>query len=177
MRYRRHDPSPDAPIDPNEVMELWLGPSHNGSLFRDREELQRAWELARDYMLKTFGQPGRRPRAFYAFEWDGPPPPYDRERSTLWRAGALDPAEKAVIEREWRREFEQAFEEDFSVAITPDEILAGVAARRAHWDWADIPDELLTQWQAERRQRRRRKADSSSTVETDPESVSAGETA
>jgi hypothetical protein len=156
-RRRRGDPSLEAicPIDPNAVMELWLGPSHNGSLFRDREELAQAWGLARDYMLKTFGRPGRRPLAWWAFEATVPYPGYDRETSTLYEAGALDAEERATLERRWRAEFESTFNPDFFVAVGQDEFLEGSPARRVHFAWADIPRSLVKAWTAERKRRAR----------------------
>jgi hypothetical protein len=136
-------------------MELWLGPSHNGSLFRDREELAQAWELARDYMLKTFGRPGRRPLAWWAFEATVPYPGYDRETSVLYEIGALDADERAALERRWRVEFESAFDPDFFVAVSPSEILEGPPARRVQFASVDIPRSLVKAWTAKRKRRAR----------------------
>src|SRR5262249_57922757 len=86
----------------SELQELWLGPSHDGSLFGSREELRAAWEKNRDLMMRLWGRGGRRPAAYYEFEWSGVRPAYDLERSTLWRAGLLTAEEKAALEREWR---------------------------------------------------------------------------
>jgi hypothetical protein len=170
-RRRRGDPSLEAicPIDPNAAMELWLGPSHNGSLFRDREELAQAWGLARDYMLKTFGRPGRRPRAWWAFEATIPYPGYDRELSTLYEAGALDTEERAALERGWRAEFESAFDPDFFVAVSPNEILEGPPARRVQFASVDIPRSLVKKWTAERK--RQDKTIRKLAVEAAPDSV------
>jgi hypothetical protein len=82
----------------------------------------------------------RRPAAFYEFEWKGEPPDYDRERSTLWRAGALTPTEKAAVEQEWHAEFLRTYLLGFSVA-----------RRRQHLDWADVPSELRKRWRGQRR--------------------------
>src|SRR5262249_42937761 len=77
----------------DQIQELWLGPSHNGSLFGSREELQEAWEQARDEMLRLFGKPGRRPMAWWQFDapalglkWPG----LNSEQSYLYEHGILD---------------------------------------------------------------------------------------
>jgi hypothetical protein len=44
-----------------EEMELWLGPSHRGSLFASREDLQQAWLANRDRLMAVWGKHGRRP--------------------------------------------------------------------------------------------------------------------
>ena len=45
-RYRIDDDQ--VSLNPNQMMELWLGPGPNGSLFGSREELKAAWETSRD---------------------------------------------------------------------------------------------------------------------------------
>jgi hypothetical protein len=142
-----------------EMMELITGPAaHTGSHFRDREDLRRAWELGRAELLAR-AQPGRRPLGFYEFDWPhGPRPPYDLERSTLWRSGLLGEDEKRRLEVEWFKEFNRAQAADFALARPyPEEMLEGRAARREHYRWADIPDTLIQQWSKERRGRRRGK--------------------
>src|SRR5262245_1553563 len=136
----------------SELQELWLGTSHDGSLFGSREELRAAWEKNRDLMMRLWGRGGRRPAAYYEFEWSGVRPAYDLERSTLWRAGLLTAEEKAALEREWRAEFEKAQAADFTLNDGRG-LLKGNRARRAHYAWADIPAELIEAWSAERRRR------------------------
>jgi hypothetical protein len=138
-----------------ELQELQLGPSpHLGSRFRTREELRAAWEAGREELLKR-AQPGRRPQAFYEFEFEGVRPPYDLERSTLWRLGALSEAERTALETEWRDEFNRCMAPDFAIARAwPDDLLTGNAARAEHLAWADVPHELRQRW----RRRARRKS-------------------
>jgi|SRR5262245_51418335 len=131
-------------LSPEQAQELFLGPAQFGSFFRDREHLKTTWFRHRDFMLENWGNRGRRPAAFYEFEWEGEPPEYDVERSTLWRAGAFTEAEQAEVEREWFREFEAAYTRGLDAA-----------GRRQHFQWADIPREFTRQWTAERRGRGR----------------------
>jgi hypothetical protein len=129
-------------LSPSEAMELWLGPGHNGSHFDSREALQAAWETNRDELMARWGSHGRRPAAFYEFEFDGVRPSYATERSTLWRIGLLSEAERTEVEAEWEVAFAEA---------------RGMAAqeRREHYAHHDIPDELIEQWQGARRRRGR----------------------
>jgi hypothetical protein len=124
-------------VNLNQLQELWIGPSHNGSLFADRLELQTAWEKNRDTVMRLWGSHGRRPLAWYEFEADFDRPSYDRERSTLWRLGVLTPEERIELELQWRAEFETAQEKD-------------ARARREHYVWHDIPHELVAEWTTER---------------------------
>jgi len=130
-------------LSAGQAMELWLGPNHSssGSLFNSREELVQAWTEHRDEIMRQWGSHGRRPAAYYEFEWDGPRPPYATERSTLWRApGVLSESERIEVETEWQREFAAA---------------RGKSARerREHYEFHDIPNELVERWQGERRRR------------------------
>ena len=96
------------------------------------------------------------PQGFYEFEFDGPRPPYDLERSTLWRMGLLSVDEKAALEAEWKAAFQEARAPDFTVNDGSGEILVGDCARAAHYAWADIPRELVKRWSAVVRRRRAR---------------------
>jgi hypothetical protein len=123
-------------------MELIYGPSPAmGSYFDSREALQAAWAAVRDELLGR-ANPGRRPRAFYEFEFDGPRPRYDEERSTLWRMNLLSAEERVVLEVEWKAEFEKARG-------------MGAQERREHLAHHDVPPELIEQWKGERRRRPR----------------------
>ena len=127
-------------------MELWLGPNPTqGSLFNSREELQTAWETHRAELMARWGSHGRRPAAFYEFEFDGVRPSYATERSTLWRIGLLSEAERTEVEAEWEAAFAEA---------------RGMAAqeRREHFAHHDVPDELIREWTAARKRPRRQAA-------------------
>jgi hypothetical protein len=142
-------------LGPGEKMELIYGPSPAmGSCFESREALQAAWTAARDELLGR-ANPGRRPQAFYEFEWDGPRPAYAVERSTLWRAGVLTADEQAELERDWKMEFEAA-QGDFTLNDGSGELLVGDCARAAHYAHHDIPRELVRKWLAARRRRESR---------------------
>src|SRR5262249_57277873 len=81
-------------------------------------------------------------------------PGYFHERSYLYDADVLGEEERTELVAFWRRESERSF---FYTAA-PGEILHGAAARRKHFEWADIPRSLIERWQAERRPRRRQGA-------------------
>jgi hypothetical protein len=133
----------------SELQELWLG-AHptSGSHFHSREELVAAWEAGRAVVMRLWGSHGRRPAGFYEFEWDGPRPAYDVERSSLWRrAGVLSEAERTELELQWRTEFDAARGKD-------------ARTRREHYEWADIPPELVEAWTAARRRPKRQAAPS-----------------
>ena len=140
-------------LSPAQVMELTYGPSPAmGSYFGSREELADAWQQARERLLER-SNPGRRPAAFYEFEWDGSRPSYDTERSVLWRMGLLSAGEKDVLETEWKVAFTEAQEVAFTVNDGTG-ILKGDCARIAHYRWADIPNTLVKRWTAAARRRR-----------------------
>jgi len=140
-------------LGPVEKFELVTGPAQWGSVFPDRESLHRAWLSARDELLAR-AQPGRRPQAYYEFEWEGDRPPYDSERSELWRRGLLTEEEKAALEAEWRSEWEFCHRPGFAIARAwPNSLLKGAAARREHLREADVPCELVQDWTAVRRDR------------------------
>jgi hypothetical protein len=156
MRTLRQEGAFDVPsgeLGPAEKMELITGPGQMGSFFRTREELHRAWLVGRDELLAR-AQPGRRPAGYYEFEWEGDRPPYDLERSTLWRLGLLDEAERAALETEWREEFDRAQAPGF-VEYENSGIVTGARARRLYYAWADIPREFVKRWRAERRARQK----------------------
>jgi hypothetical protein len=142
----------DDALSPSQAMELWLGPGHAGSLFNSREELEAAWTANRDELMARWGSHGRRPAAFYEFEWDGPRPAYAVERSVLWRAaGVLSEAERTELESGWEAAFVEA---------------RGMAAqeRREHYAHHDVPHELIKAWTADRRRRGRRPSTADSTA-------------
>jgi hypothetical protein len=75
----------------------------------------------------------------------------ERQASTLYEAGLLGESEKAELETDWRREFDQAQDPGFWICLGPGEQLEGAAARRAHYRDVDIPRTLVKRWTAERR--------------------------
>ena len=131
----------------SELQELWLG-AHptTGSHFRSREELVAAWEAGRAVVMRLWGSHGRRPMAWWEFDaGDLKHPGYDRERSTLWRAGVLSESERTELEAEWRREYEAVRGK-------------GVRERREHLEHCDVPHELIEAWTAARRRPSRHSA-------------------
>jgi hypothetical protein len=129
-------------LGPGAKMELIYGPSPTmGSYFDSREALQAAWTEMRDELLAR-ANPGRRPQAFYEFEFDDPRPRYSEERSVLWQMNLLSAAERVVLEAEWKEQFQKARG-------------MGAQERREHLAHHDVPAELIREWTAERRRRPR----------------------
>jgi hypothetical protein len=127
----------------SELQELWLGPSHDGSCFNSREELVAAWSRGRSLVMRLWGSHGRRPQAWWEFDTDLKYPGYFRERSVLWRTpGVLSQQERTELECEWRREYDAARG-------------MGARERRDHLAHHDVPDELIREWTAARKRRRR----------------------
>jgi hypothetical protein len=146
----------EGDLSSGQMMELQYGPNPSaGSLFNSREELVDAWQRARERLMAS-ANPGRRPQAFYEFEFDGPRPPYDTERSALWRKDLLRADERAALEDEWRQEFQRAQASDFTLNDGSAELLKGDCARAAHYEHHDIPRELVKRWTAAARRRRTR---------------------
>jgi len=143
-------------LGPGEKMELIYGPSPAmGSCFDSREALEAAWTAARGELLGR-ANPGRRPQAFYEFEWPDPHrPPYAEERSTLWYRGLLVEAERLALEIEWKAAFREAQAPDFTLNDGSGELLKGDCARAAHYRHHDIPRELVRRWTAAARRRAR----------------------
>jgi hypothetical protein len=147
------------PVDPTDItpaeeMELWLGPSHNGSLFSSAEELREAWIRHRDRLMERWGNRGRRPQAWWEFEaGDLEYPGYDLEQSTLYECGLLTEAECVQLVERWRQEFERAQDPNFSYCLGSAEFLIGDLARKAHYKWADIPAELVEEWTAQQKEK------------------------
>jgi hypothetical protein len=135
--------APDNDIDGcgltyDELQELWLGPSHNGSLFNNEEELRDAWVRGRAVVMKLWATNGRRPMAWWhlgdaealGLRWPG----HSNEQSYLYEHGVLGEAECVELERSWRRAFDRN-------------------------QGSDIPHSLRRQWQAERPRRGRKRAE------------------
>jgi hypothetical protein len=134
-------------------MELWLGPSHHGSVFASHEDLQRAWLMHRDRLMVAWGKRGKRPQAWWEFE---SPVPYPRDsdyaEATLYEANLLTAEERTELEARWREEFQRAQTLNWA-CLGPNRFLSGEEAKRAHLKWAGVPHSLLKQWNAERRRR------------------------
>jgi hypothetical protein len=126
------------------------------SAFSSEEAVIAAWAQHRERILADYTI-GRRPWAWRVLDpsgsklrWRG----YDHERADLWRAGILGAAERIELERQWRKDFEKAHSPAFSFCSGPNSFLNGEAAKRAHFEWADVPQELVRRWTAERRQQK-----------------------
>src|SRR5262245_4606608 len=137
----------------SELQELWLGCSHDGSVFDSTEQLRDAWARGRDVVMRLWGRGGRRPQAWWhlgdaaslGLTWPG----YDAEPAYLFERNALEKTECEQLLAGWRRDFEDAC------------LLEDAVARRKHLDWAGVPHSLRRQWSAARRRRERRSAASS----------------
>ena len=140
----------------SELQELWLGPSHDGSCFDSREQVQDAWIRGRDVVMRLWGSGGRRPQAWWCFEAPGLGltwPDYDAEPAYLFERNVLEKTECEQLLAGWRRDFEDAC------------LLEDAVARRKHLDWAGVPHSLRQRWQAARRRRERRSASPSAPQE------------
>jgi hypothetical protein len=136
-----------AELTPAQEQELWLGPnSYLGSQFNGAEHARAVWFRHRARLLRLFGSRGRRPLAWWVFEATIDHPGYARERSTLYEANMLAEAERAELLKYWREQFDRAHGPDFFACMGPGQILEGAAARRAHFEWADIPPALVEAW-------------------------------
>ena len=131
-------------------MTLQYGPDPRWDAFRDAAEQRNAWIRNRDRLLAWYRH-GRRPAAWWQFEAPIRYPGYDKEQSTLYAAGLLTAEECAELDDFWRKEFERAQQPDFFHCEGPGQFLKGEPAKRAHYQWADIPRALVKQWTAHRR--------------------------
>jgi len=154
MRTRSHRERVSAAAE----MELWLGPSPSlPPAFDSDEQRRETWFRHRDRLMEQHGSRGRRPVAWWRYEaGELRYPGYDRERSTLYAAGALAEAERAELLAYWRAQFDRASAPGFVHCEGPGKLLHGAAARREHFRWADIPRALVEAWSAERRRSARR---------------------
>jgi hypothetical protein len=145
-----------AGLSAGQMMELQYGPSpFAGSLFASREELEQAWQQAREHLLEGC-RPGRRVAGWWEFEATISYPGYGSERSVLWRMDLLSADERVTLETEWKAAFREAQAPDFTLNDGSGEILVGDCARRAHFAHHDIPRELIKRWERAERRRRSR---------------------
>jgi hypothetical protein len=132
------------------ALELWLGPSHHGSVFGSEDERRAAWDEHREQVMRWWGTDGHRPQAWWKYDSPIPFPGPKRERSTLYEAGLLGEAEARALVADWRAEFVRACEPNFIYVAGPTEIYKGAVAREKNFAWADIPSALVQQWEAAR---------------------------
>src|SRR5262249_58076938 len=97
--------APDNDIDNcgltyDQLQELWLGPSHDGSYFGDRAKLEQAWKMNRDLVMRLWGRHGRRPMIWWCLDAPGLGlkwPGHDREQSYLYEHDVLSETERAEL--------------------------------------------------------------------------------
>lgn len=140
-KERRHQ------LNADQEQELWLGPTRRGSAFTDAAQAQWAWQSNRDRLMQRYARDGRRPMAWWAFESPIKFPGYDRQQAALCAAGLLTEGERAELLTWWRQEFDKAQAPGFTFCAGPGIFLRGVEATHQHYRWADIPAELVKQWQ------------------------------
>jgi hypothetical protein len=138
-----------------ERAALEYGEIESAPVFFSDEARGRAWEAWRDEIMSRWQTKALRPQGWWDFDADAHGVKYpadgDQESAVLWRAGQLTPEEVAMVETEWRKDFEQAQREPFRLTLGPNEILHGDEARRAHYADRGIPRELVRKWEAERK--------------------------
>jgi hypothetical protein len=120
--------------------------------FATEAEYAEAWARNRDRLLAACPH-GRRPMAWWRFEAPIQFPGYDHEPAVLFEADLLAEAEIAALLAEWREQFEKAQAPDFWFCLGPGCFLKGVAAKKAHLQWAGVPRTLVRKWTAQRRRR------------------------
>jgi hypothetical protein len=150
-------PPPDRArrkLSHQQEMLLLYGPNERWEdAFASVEECHGAWEYHRHHIMTRYRH-GHRPWAWWEFE--APPEldyDYDREQSTLFAAGLLGEAEARELLDWWREQFDHAWSPHFFHCDGPERIFDGPVGRRKHYQWADIPPELVRKWSGERRRR------------------------
>jgi hypothetical protein len=93
-------------LSSDQMLELWLGPGPQGSLFGSTEELREAWAENRDEIMRLWASNGRRPMAWWCLDapqlglkWPG----FDAETGYLFDHGLLSEAEQATYQAERQR--------------------------------------------------------------------------
>jgi hypothetical protein len=110
-------------VDPTEeghheaLLELWLGPSHRGSLFADADKLRAAWTKHRDQVMALWGQNGRRPMGWWEFETALEYPGYDDEPKFLYENGVLSADERTQLEEKWAAERQQQSKKEEPLSV------------------------------------------------------------
>jgi hypothetical protein len=144
-----HDDIQSCGLSFSELEELWLGPSHNGSVFSSEAELREAWNRGRQIVMELWGRDAKRPQGWWEFEapalgleWPG----YEREPRYLFEAGILEEDEALALVQTWRNAFERGQK-------------------------ADIPPALRRQWKKAKRRQQNTKEEPRSEVTTGLESA------
>jgi hypothetical protein len=137
-----------------EMVLQYGGEERWADAFATEEEYRDAWARNRDRLLAGYRH-GRRPAAWWTLESPIPFPGYERQGSALFEANLLEPEERAALGDWWREEFAKAWEPHFFHCDGPGRLFEGAVARRKHYAWADIPNELVKQWTAQRERRGR----------------------
>lgn len=153
-------------------MSLRYGDLAERPAFACDDERREAWFYHRDRLLMHCSH-GQRPAGWWDFE---SPVPYPEDRNyapaLLYEAGLLAESEVAELLAHWRSEFERAQEPRFMFCIglaKPGDTFAswleGEAAKKAHYAWSGIPNNLLKEWTRARRRRTIRELESMSPAE------------
>jgi hypothetical protein len=142
-RIAHNDDIDSCGLTYSELQELWLGPCSGGSVFDTPEQLRDAWDRGRAVVMRLWARGGKRPMAWWCYEapalsleWPG----YDRQRSYLYAAGVLSESERIEVEAEWRQAFDAAKGK-------------GARERREHYEFHDIPLELIERWTPQKKKR------------------------
>jgi hypothetical protein len=145
-------PAPPRPQhEGRDGLEYGERSDHPG--FASDSERRAAWLQHRNKFLAK-ERPGRRPDAWWDYE--APfrrPDVYEREPARLYEAGLLGEEEKVELIAFWRHEFHSAQQPDFFICCGPGDFRHGAAARRAAYEDAGIPRELVRQWTAAHQRR------------------------
>jgi hypothetical protein len=107
---KRPGKQPKCPVAPlelelsaDQMQELWLGPSHHGSVFADADELREAWSKHKDRVMELWGQNLHRPAAWWELELCEDHPGYDREPAVLFERGLLSEPERQEYLRQQKK--------------------------------------------------------------------------
>jgi hypothetical protein len=145
MTRHANKPHIDRTTTSLQEAELAWGVSPRiGPTVQDEDEARRLWVQNRARFMQLFAHGGRRPMAWWRFEAPFKYPGFHLERSTLWAAGLLEPAEARELEASWREEFNRSLAPDFTFGD-----LTGRAAHIAALVFHDVPAALAERLAAE----------------------------
>jgi|SRR6516165_10863446 len=146
-----------SPLSFSQMEELWLGVGHRGPSFESDEHRRAAWFRHREKLMRLWGRDGRRPMGWWCYEAPEKGlryPGLEHERSILYEEGVLSEAERTMLERQWREDFERSWSPNFSF-FSGGKVYSGDDARELFWIWADLPPPLHEKWMEERERRGR----------------------
>jgi hypothetical protein len=147
------EPSDIPPLTPAELSFLMYGleDGPDSCPFPDETAARAAWELHKGQMLSDFpyAGTGRRPLAFWLLDRGERPPPFDRERSTLFELGLLESDEAKALVARWRRHWEEAQQPGFHFMDGDGRMHTGQRARWKQYAYFDVPRTLRERWEAE----------------------------